>query len=48
MPQVILSQHTSGSSPFNADRITSVFLDNLDRYRQGRPLRNVIDTALGY
>ena len=48
MPNVILSQHTSGSSPYNAERITSVFLDNLDRYLAGEPLVNVIDKVLGY
>ena len=47
-PNVILSQHTSGSSPFNADRITTVFLDNLGRYLQGEPLVNVVDPVLGY
>lgn len=48
MPNVLLSQHTSGSSPHNADRITDIFLDNLSRYRRGEPLRNVIDAQQGY
>ena len=48
MPNVILSQHTSGSSPFNADRITSIFLQNLARYLAGEPLANVIDKGRGY
>ncbi len=48
MPNVILSQHTSGSSPFNADRITAIFLDNLTRFCQGQPLINVIDVERGY
>ncbi|MBN1401983.1 MAG: D-2-hydroxyacid dehydrogenase [Anaerolineae bacterium] len=48
MPNVILSQHTSGSSPLNADRITSIFLDNLERYLSGAPLVNLIDKQLGY
>ncbi len=48
MPNVILSQHTSGSSPFNADRITTIFLDNLDRFRRGEMLHNVVDKKLGY
>lgn len=47
-PNVILSQHTSGSSPYNADRITNIFLDNLSRYRRGDSLRNVIDQERGY
>jgi D-2-hydroxyacid dehydrogenase (NADP+) len=48
LPNVILSQHTSGSSPRNADRITGIFLDNLGRFRRGEPLRNVVDKTLGY
>ena len=48
MPNVILAQHTSGHSPFNADRITTIFLDNLARFCQGKPLHNVIDKTLGY
>ena len=47
-PNVILGQHTSGWSPRNAERATDIFLDNLERYMQGRPLRNVIDKTLGY
>jgi len=48
MPNVILGQHTSGSSPYNADRITTIFLDNLRRYQAGEPLRNVVDQTEGY
>jgi phosphoglycerate dehydrogenase-like enzyme len=48
MPNVLLSQHTSGSSPYNADRITAIFADNLERYLQGEPLMNVVDKTLGY
>ncbi|RIK33484.1 MAG: D-2-hydroxyacid dehydrogenase, partial [Chloroflexi bacterium] len=48
MPNVILSQHTSGSSPYNADRITAIFAGNLARYLAGDPLQNVINPARGY
>ena len=48
MPNVILSQHTSGSSPYNAQRITDIFAANLTRYLAGEPLENVIDPARGY
>ncbi len=48
LPNVILAQHTSGSSPYNADRITTIFLDNLRRYQAGEPLRNVVDQSEGY
>lgn len=48
LPNVILGQHTSGSSPYNADRITQIFLDNLGRYRRGEPLHNQVDKMQGY
>ena len=48
MPTVILGQHTSGSSPFNADRITTIFQENLGRFLRDEPLQNVIDKSLGY
>jgi phosphoglycerate dehydrogenase-like enzyme len=48
MPNVLLGQHSSGSSPLNADRIASIFVENLGRYVRGDPLLNVIDVELGY
>ncbi len=48
MPNVILSRHTSGSSPFNADRITAIFAENLRRYLAGEPLLHRVDRQLGY
>jgi phosphoglycerate dehydrogenase-like enzyme len=48
MPNVILSRHTSGSSPFNADRITRIFAVNLARFLAGEPLQQVVDPERGY
>jgi phosphoglycerate dehydrogenase-like enzyme len=48
MPEVLLSQHSSGDSPHNSDRITAIFSDNLARYLAGEPLENVVDRARGY
>ena len=48
MENVILSHHTSGSSPYNSRRITDIFLDNLGRYIRGEPLMNVVRRELGY
>ena len=47
-PNVILSRHTSGSSPFNATRITNIFAENLGRYLRGEPLHQRVDMQLGY
>jgi phosphoglycerate dehydrogenase-like enzyme len=48
MENVILSMHTSGSSPYNSERITDIFVENLERYLRGTPLVNVIDPGRGY
>jgi phosphoglycerate dehydrogenase-like enzyme len=48
MPNVILTRHTSGSSPKNADRITTIFLENLARFCRGETLHNLIDKTQGY
>jgi phosphoglycerate dehydrogenase-like enzyme len=48
MPNVLLGQHSSGSSPLNGDRITTIFLENLGRYLRGEPLANVVDAERGY
>jgi phosphoglycerate dehydrogenase-like enzyme len=48
MTNVILSQHTSGMSPHNADRVTALFAANLTRFLAGEPLQQRIDPQLGY
>lgn len=48
MPNVILSQHTSGNSPHYVRRVTDLFIENLRRYRAGAPLLNQIDKHLRY
>ena len=48
MENVILSHHTSGSSPHNSERITDIFAENLRRFQAGEPLINVISRELGY
>ena len=48
MPNVILTAHYSGHTPAYTERALEIFLDNLERYLAGRPLRNVVDKRLGY
>jgi len=48
MPNVLLTQHTSGASAGNHDRIADIFATNLRRYLDGQPLLNVVDQSLGY
>ena len=44
-PNVYISAHCSATSDGYAERATAVFLDNLERYVAGEPLRNVVDAA---
>ena len=48
MENVVLSMHTSGTSPHGSQRITDLFMDNLRRYLAGQPLMNVVDRERGY
>lgn len=48
LPNVIVSPHMSGDVVGWQDELAALFADNLARYRSGRPLRNVVDKALGY
>ena len=48
MPNVLVSPHSASTSDRENGRLTELFIDNLGRWRQGRPLRNVLDPSLGY
>lgn len=48
MENVILTPHNSWSTPHMEEREATLFLDNLERYMQGLPLRQVVDKTLGY
>ena len=48
MENVIITPHYSGRTPRYDERAMSIFLDNLQRYRTGQPLRNVVDKQAGY
>jgi phosphoglycerate dehydrogenase-like enzyme len=48
MDNVIITSHYAGLTPRYHERAMAIFLDNLQRYRAGEPLRNVVDKKLGY
>ncbi len=48
MEQVIITAHYAGNTPVYNPRAMAIFLDNLRRFRDGAPLRNVVDKQLGY
>lgn len=48
MPNVLVSPHSASTSDKENQRITDLFCDNLRRFLDGRPLRNVLDTERLY
>ena len=48
LSNVFVTPHCSGRSDREVQRTIDLFLDNLQRYRKGKPLRNVVNKALGY
>lgn len=50
MENVIITPHISGSDldPENAEQIFTIFYDNLVRWFEGRPLKNIVDKTKGY
>jgi phosphoglycerate dehydrogenase-like enzyme len=48
LPNLVLTPHISGYTPAYFDKMLAIFEDNLARYLDERPLRNVVDKRLGY
>ena len=48
MPNVLVSPHSASTVVPENERITDLFIDNLQRYLAGRPLRNVFVTSRGF
>lgn len=48
LPNVLISPHSSGSSPRSTDRVVDLFIDNLQRFVADQPLLNVVDLEAGY
>ncbi len=48
MPNVIISPHIAGATPYYDDRATDLFAENLRRFVAGEKLINAIDRTLGY
>ena len=46
--RIIVSPHMSCDLEDTQDRLAQVFLENFDRYLEGRPLHNVVNKAAGY
>jgi glyoxylate/hydroxypyruvate reductase A len=48
MPNVLISPHSASTSSSENGKITDLFCDNLRRYLEGQPLRNVLNYELLY
>jgi len=48
MPNVIISPHSASTVEEENEKLTEIFLDNLNRYREGRPFRNLLDKKTLY
>jgi phosphoglycerate dehydrogenase-like enzyme len=47
-PRLIITPHVAGQSARRIEAMTDFFCDNLGRYLEGRPLRNLVDKRLGF
>lgn len=48
-PNTLITMHMSGRAQTRMfERAVALFVDNLARYREGQPLKNVVDLKLGY
>ncbi|RPI10143.1 MAG: D-2-hydroxyacid dehydrogenase [Zetaproteobacteria bacterium] len=48
LPNVLICPHMGTDTALYAERITEIVCDNMKRYAEGKPLRNVIDQDEGY
>jgi glyoxylate/hydroxypyruvate reductase len=48
MPNVIISPHSASTVEAENEKLTEIFLDNLERYREGKPFRNLLDKKALY
>jgi len=48
LPNVIVTPHNGATTPATAQRSVEIFIDNLQRYVAGQPLRNIVDKSAGY
>jgi phosphoglycerate dehydrogenase-like enzyme len=47
-PNVLITPHNAGATPYYNRRLTEIFCDNLARYLAGEPLKNKVEPERGY
>ena len=48
IPNVIISPHSASTVEEENDKLTDIFMDNLQRYIEGRPFRNLQEKNVLY
>lgn len=48
MGNVVVTPHFAGATPYYAQRVTDIFVENLRRFQVGEPLVNQVDKRLAY
>lgn len=48
LPNLIITPHVGGQSARRIDQMTDFFCENLRRYQNGEPFRNLVDKRLGF
>ena len=48
VPNLVITPHMAGRSPRRQERIQAFVSENINRYIRGEPLRNLVDTTVGY
>ena len=48
LPNLVVSPHMAGDFAGHREALVELFVENLERYLTGRPLKNVVDKSLGF
>jgi phosphoglycerate dehydrogenase-like enzyme len=48
MPNVIISPHSASTADTENTKLTDIFTDNINRYIEGKPMRNLLDKKTLY
>jgi phosphoglycerate dehydrogenase-like enzyme len=48
LPNLVISPHMAGDFAGHREALVELFVENLERYLTGRPLKNVVDKSLGF
>jgi phosphoglycerate dehydrogenase-like enzyme len=47
-PNLVITPHNSGNAPVRQERLVALVAENVRRYSNGLPLKNIVDKVKGY